>query len=68
VIIDIQTLTVSYERPRVNPLEQKNETMSNDEEGGRHDPVRYYGPWTWIAGLGLGAFIMWLMFTLADGF
>lgn len=39
-----------------------------DEEGGRHDPVRYYGPWSWIGGLILGAVIIWLMFALADGF
>ncbi len=38
------------------------------EQSGRHDPVSYYGPWTWIAGLLLGAAIMYLMFVLADGF
>lgn len=42
--------------------------MNTDDDGGRIDPVRYYGPMTWIAGLALGAFIMWLMFALADGF
>ena len=39
-----------------------------DDEGGRYDPVGYYGPWTWIAGLALGGGITWLMFHLADGF
>ena len=39
-----------------------------DEEGGRHDPVTYYGPWAWIAGLALGGGIIWMMFALADGF
>ena len=38
------------------------------EGGGRHDPVRYYGPWTWIVGLLAGAFVIWMMFALADGF
>jgi len=42
--------------------------MNSDDDGGRQDPVRYYGPWTWLVGLSFGAFIMWLMFTLADGF
>jgi hypothetical protein len=38
------------------------------EENSRHDPVKYYGPWAWIAGMLLGAAIMALMFILADGF
>ena len=36
------------------------------EHAGRHDPVRFYGPWTWVAGLGLGAGLMWMMFALSD--
>ncbi|MEM6441693.1 MAG: hypothetical protein AAF763_18620 [Pseudomonadota bacterium] len=38
------------------------------EEGGRHDPVRYYGAWTWIVGYAAAALIMWIMFALAQGF
>lgn len=38
----------------------------NDEHGGRHDPVRFYGPWTWVAGLALGFVLMWMMFGLSD--
>jgi len=38
------------------------------EESGRHDPVKYYGPWAWIAGMILGGGIIYLMFALADGF
>lgn len=38
------------------------------EEATRHDPIKYYGPWAWIGGLLLGAFIIYLMFALADGF
>jgi len=66
--IDNYALTVSYGSPWVNPHEQKSVSMNNDDDGGRYDPVRYYGPWAWIAGLLLGALIMWLMFSLADGF
>ena len=39
-----------------------------DEEGGRHDPIHYYGPWAWIGGLVMAAGIIWIMFAFADGF
>jgi hypothetical protein len=42
--------------------------VNSDEEGGRHDPVRYYGLWSAIAGFLSGGFVIWLMFSLADGF
>ena len=35
---------------------------------GRNDHVKYYGPWAWVGGLLLGALIMYLMFSIADGF
>ena len=31
------------------------------------DDSRYYGLWPTFIGLLLGAMVMWLMFTLADG-
>lgn len=36
------------------------------EHGGRHDPVRFYGAWTWVAGLAFGGLLMWMMFGLSD--
>ena len=42
------------------------EDGADGEHGGRHDPVRFYGPWTWAAGLALGAALMWMMFALSD--
>lgn len=36
------------------------------EHGGRLDPVRFYGPWTWVAGLAFGGLLMWMMFGLSD--
>jgi hypothetical protein len=39
-----------------------------DEEGGRQDPVKYYGPWSWIGGFATGGFLIWIMFYFADGF
>lgn len=42
--------------------------MNSDEPGGRQDPVKYYGPWTWIIGLCAGAGMIWIMFAFADGF
>ena len=41
-------------------------TTEDAEHGGRHDPVRFYGAWTWVAGLVLGAGLMWMMFALSD--
>ena len=34
----------------------------------RSDHVDAYGPWAWVAGMALAAFITWLMFYIADGF
>jgi hypothetical protein len=38
------------------------------EEGGRHDPVHYYGVWSWIGGFAIGGGLIWIMFAFADGF
>ena len=38
------------------------------ENEGRNDHVQYYGYWSWVGGLILGALIMYLMFSIADGF
>ena len=35
-------------------------------EGGRHDPVRFHGPWAWIGGLAFAALMIGLMFGLSD--
>ena len=47
--------------------------MSRTKEGivakpVRSDHVETDGPWAWIGGFGFAAFIIWLMFYLADGF
>ena len=44
------------------------ETVTEDEAhgGGRHDPVRFYGSWTWIVGITFGALLVWMMFALSD--
>ena len=34
----------------------------------RSDHVDAYGPWAWVAGIALAAFITWMMFYIADGF
>lgn len=39
-----------------------------NEEGGRRDPVDFYGPWTWIIGLAFGFGLIAAMFLLADSF
>lgn len=39
-----------------------------NEEGGRHDPIHYYGAWSWIAGLAMAGGLIWIMFAFADGF
>ncbi|MEM8755443.1 MAG: hypothetical protein AAGF90_20955 [Pseudomonadota bacterium] len=39
-----------------------------DDPGGRRDPIKYYGAATWIAGMALGAFLMWLLFAFAESF
>ncbi len=38
------------------------------DEDAHDDEIRMYGPWTWIAGLAFGAFIIFVMFSLSDGF
>ena len=38
------------------------------EEGGRHDPVHYYGPLTWIVGFVIAGGTVWFMFAFAKGF
>jgi hypothetical protein len=39
-----------------------------DEEGGRHDPVKFYGIWSWVGGFAIGGGLIWIMFAFADGF
>lgn len=39
--------------------------MSADQ---RTDDVFRYGHWGWIGGIAAAGFIIWMMFTLADGF
>lgn len=39
-----------------------------NEEGGRQDPVKYYGAWSWIGGFAMGGGLIWIMFAFADGF
>jgi len=34
----------------------------------RTDEVYRYGHWSWILGMALAGGLIWLMFTLADGF
>ncbi len=35
---------------------------------GRNDHVSYYGPWAWIGGFLIAFLIIYLMFSIADGF
>ena len=35
---------------------------------GRNDLVIYYGPWAWIGGFLIAFLIIYLMFSIADGF
>tara|TARA_B100000401_G_C52214668_1_gene443091 strand:+ start:239 stop:361 length:123 start_codon:yes stop_codon:yes gene_type:complete len=35
---------------------------------GRNDHVNYYGPWAWIGGFLIAFLIIYLMFSIADGF
>ena len=35
---------------------------------GREDHVTYYGPWAWISGFLIAFGIIYLMFSIADGF
>ena len=54
-------------------IRTNNLTMSRTKEGivakpVRSDHVETYGPWACIGGFGFAAFIIWLMFYLADGF
>ena len=56
-----------------NLLETYTIRMSRTKEGNMAKPVRSdhvdaYGPWAWVAGIALAAFITWLMFYIADGF
>ena len=39
---------------------------ADEEHGGRLDPVRFYGPWTWVMGLVFGGLLVWMMFGLSD--
>ena len=39
-----------------------------NDEGGRHDPVNYYGLWAPLVGLAFGGGVIWVMFAFADSF
>ena len=38
-----------------------------DEES-HDDEMEMYNPWSWIAGMALGAVLTFIMFALSDGF
>ena len=49
-----------------NAVEGHGIHVEESHEGGRVDPVLFYGPWAWIGGLVFAAAMIWLMFGVSD--